>query len=157
MSQNTRFFQYFGFVRAKLAVENASKSRANQGGTRLPAQRGFLVPLLLVLLAIVALIAIYGVVVWKWSYSTGERVGVVQKISNKGWLCKTWEGELNMVMLPGGIPEKFYFTVWDDEIAKRINKTIGKRVSLHYEEKVGLPTSCFGDTRHYITRVDVLE
>jgi hypothetical protein len=157
MSEKGNFFQYLSFVRIKLAVENASKLRANLCSTRPPAQRGFFVPLFLVLLAILALFAVYGVVVWKWSYSTGERVGVVQKISNKGWLCKTWEGELNMVILPGGIPEKFYFTVWNEETARRINKTIGKRVSLHYEEKIGLPTSCFGDTRHYITRVDLLE
>jgi len=30
---------------------------------------------------------------------------------------------------------------------------MGKRVALHYEEKVGLPTSCFGETRYFITRV----
>jgi hypothetical protein len=112
---------------------------------------------LVLLLLVVVVGAIYGLIVWKWSYSTGERVGVVQKISNKGWICKTWEGELNMVVLPGGIPEKFYFTVWKDDVAKQINKTIGKRVALHYEEKMGLPTSCFGDTRHFITKVQVLE
>jgi hypothetical protein len=157
MSQNARFFQYFARARTKLAVANGEKYPSKPVPMRLPAQRGFIGILLVVLLVIVALVAIYGLVVWKWSYSTGERVGVVQKISNKGWICKTWEGELNMVVLPGGIPEKFYFTIWNEDIAKRINKTIGKRVTLHYEEKVGLPTSCFGDTRHYITRVDVLE
>lgn len=58
-----------------------------------------------------------------------------------------------MVSMPGAVPEKFYFTVWDDGVADDINKVMGKRVSLHYEEKVGLPTSCFGETRHYVTRV----
>jgi hypothetical protein len=116
--------------------------------------RGFILPLLLI---VIVLAAVYGVVVWKWSYSSGERVGIVQKISNKGWVCKTWEGELNMVVLPGGIPEKFFFTVWDEAVAKSINKSIGKRVTLHYEEKMGLPTSCFGDTRHYVTKATLLE
>jgi hypothetical protein len=111
----------------------------------------------IIVIVVLALAALYSLVVWKWSYSTGERVGIVQKISNKGWVCKTWEGELNMVVLPGGIPDKFFFTVWDDAVAKSINKTIGKRVTLHYSEKVGLPTSCFGDTRYYVTKVDVLE
>jgi hypothetical protein len=119
--------------------------------------RGFIFVMLIVALVVLALAALYAVVVWKWSYSSGERVGVVQKISNKGWICKTWEGELNMVVLPGGVPDKFYFTVWDDTVAKSINKTIGKRVTLHYEEKMGLPTSCFGDTRHYVTKVTTLE
>jgi hypothetical protein len=111
----------------------------------------------IVLIVVVALAALYALVVWKWSYSSGERVGIVQKLSNKGWVCKTWEGELNMVVLPGGMPEKFFFTVWDDTVAKSINKTIGRRVTLHYEEKMGLPTSCFGDTRYYVNKVVVLE
>lgn len=110
------------------------------------------VPIVLILLAIG-----YGFLMWNWSYSSGERVGIVQKLSKKGWICKTWEGELNMIVLPGGLPEKFQFTVWDDTVAAEINRLAGRRVALHYEEKVGLPTSCFGDTRHYVTRVKVLE
>jgi hypothetical protein len=77
----------------------------------------------------------------------------VQKLSKKGWICKTWEGELALVSLPGSTVEKFYFTVPDDAVAEQINKVMGRRVSLHYEEKVGLPTSCFGETRHFVTRV----
>ena len=118
--------------------------------------RGFILPLLFILIAIAVLGGLYGLVVWKWSYSDGERVGIVQKFSRKGWVCKTWEGELNMVVLPGGIPEKFFFTVWDDTVASAINRSVGKRVSLHYDEKVGLPTSCFGETRYYIKKVSPL-
>jgi hypothetical protein len=81
----------------------------------------------------------------------------VQKFSKKGWLCKTWEGEMAMVSMPGAVPEKFYFTVWDDAVADNLNKVMGKRVALHYDEKVGLPTSCFGETRHYVTRVTEVE
>ena len=101
----------------------------------------------------VILVAAYFWIVLNWNYSTGERAGWVQKLSKKGWFCKTWEGEMAMVSMPGAVPEKFYFTVWDDGVADDINKVMGKRVSLHYEEKVGLPTSCFGETRHYVTRV----
>jgi hypothetical protein len=79
----------------------------------------------------------------------------VQKVSNKGWLCKTWEGELALVSLPGSSVEKFNFTVRDDAVAQQITQVMGKRVSLHYEEKVGLPTSCFGETRHYVTGVSL--
>jgi hypothetical protein len=105
-------------------------------------------------LAVVALLA--ALYVWlavKWSYSSGERAGWVQKLSNKGWLCKTWEGELAQVSLPGAAPEKFLFTVWDDAVAQQVTQVMGKRVALHYEEKVGLPGSCFGETRHYVTQV----
>jgi hypothetical protein len=102
---------------------------------------------------LVALVVGYCTFVIKWSYSTGERAGWVQKFSNKGWICKTWEGELALVSLPGTTVEKFYFTVREDDVADKINKVIGRRVSLHYEEKVGLPTSCFGETRYFVTGV----
>ncbi len=105
------------------------------------------------LLVPIVLIVGYFAVVLKWNYSTGERAGWVQKLSRKGWLCKTWEGEMAMVSMPGAIPEKFLFTVRDDTVAESINKVMGKRVTLHYEEKVGLPTSCFGETRHFVNRV----
>lgn len=105
---------------------------------------------------IAALVALYFFVALSWNYSTGERAGWVQKFSKKGWICKTWEGELAMVSMPGAAQEKFYFTVWDDKVAEEINKAMGRRVSLHYEEKVGLPTSCFGETRHWVTRVTVV-
>ncbi len=108
---------------------------------------------LLVPLIIVLLLAAYIFVVSSWNYSTGERAGWVQKLSNKGWLCKTWEGELSLVSMPGAAPEMFLFTVRDPVVAEKINQVMGKRVSLHYEEKVGLPTSCFGDTRHFVTGV----
>src|SRR2546425_12403274 len=88
-----------------------------------------------------------------WAYATGERAGYVQKFSDKGWICKTWEGELAMVNLPGAMPEVFHFTARDDSVAKRINGSLGQRVVLHYEQHVGLPTSCFGDTSYFVTEV----
>ena len=103
--------------------------------------------------AIALVCAGYFWLVLSWSYSTGERAGWVQKLSKKGWICKTWEGELSMISMPGTTPEKFLFTVRDDAVADRINRVMGRRVTLHYEEKVGLPTSCFGETRHFVTRV----
>ena len=113
--------------------------------------------LVLALVAVVLLIPGYFWLVLSWSYSTGERAGWVQKLSKKGWICKTWEGELAMISMPGATPEKFYFTVRDDAVAQRVNQVMGKRVTLHYEEKVGLPTSCFGETRHFVTRVTVVD
>jgi len=116
-------------------------------------KRLFLALLLLALLA-----AAYFALVLNWSYSSGERAGWIQKLSDKGWICKTWEGELALVSLPGSSTvEKFQFTVRDDQVAAEIAKVMGRRVTLHYEEKVGLPTSCFGDTRHYVTKVTLTE
>jgi hypothetical protein len=104
-----------------------------------------------------ALAALYFFVVLKWNYSSGERAGWVQKFSKKGWLCKTWEGEMAMVTMPGSTTEKFLFTVWDDKVADQINRVMGKRVTLHYDEKVGLPTTCFGETRHWVTAVAAVD
>ena len=106
-----------------------------------------------IIVAVALAVAGYFWVVFAWSYSTGERAGWVQKLSKKGWICKTWEGELTMISMPGAVPEKFQFTVRDAAVADRINRAMGKRVALHYEEKVGLPTSCFGETRYFVTRV----
>jgi len=92
-----------------------------------------------------------------WSYSSGERAGYVQKLSKKGWICKTWEGELAMVSMPGTSAEKFFFTVRDDAVVERINQSMGKRVALQYEQHKGVPTTCFGETEYFITDVKVVE
>lgn len=104
-----------------------------------------LAPLVLIALAILTLVFF-----WHWSYSTGDRAGYLQKFSHKGWICKTWEGELAMVTLPGTVSEKFLFTVHDEQVAQGLRKAMGQRVDLQYEEKVGLPGSCFGETRHFV-------
>ena len=109
--------------------------------------------LLLALALICVLAAAFFWAALNWSYSSGERAGWVQKLSNKGWVCKTWEGELAMVSMPGVAPEKFLFTIRDSAIADQVTQAMGKRVALHYEEKVGLPTSCFGDTRYFVTKI----
>jgi hypothetical protein len=105
---------------------------------------------------LVALVAGYFATVLSWSYSSGERAGWVQKFSRKGWVCKTWEGELALVSVPGTTVEKFPFTVRDEGVAEHINKVMGQRVSLHYEQKIGLPTTCFGETRYYVNGVSAM-
>ena len=108
-------------------------------------------------LVIVLLGAGYVWFVVSWNYSSGERVGWVQKLSKKGWVCKTWEGELSMVAMPGAMPEKFLFTVHDNAVADKINHVIGKRVSLSYEQHIGIPSTCFGDTQYFVTAVQTVE
>lgn len=122
-----------------------------------PLQAGAVLPVLVGVVAVLALVAGYFFVVLNWNYSTGERAGWVQTFSHKGWLCKTWEGELALVTMPGTAQEKFLFTVWDDAVAETINRHMGRRVSLRYDQKVGLPTSCFGETRHFVTGIKVVE
>ena len=104
-----------------------------------------------------ALFCIYTWLTLTWNYSAGERAGYVQKFSKKGWICKTWEGELAMINIPGTLTEKFNFTVHDEGVVKKINDSMGKRVALVYKEHVGVPTSCFGDTGHFVSDVIVVE
>src|SRR3977135_4414678 len=110
-----------------------------------------------VVLTPVVLVALYTWLTLTWTYSTGERAGYVQKFSKKGWICKTWEGEMAMVSIPGTMSEKFYFTVRHDSIAARINQSMGKRVTLTYNQHIGIPTSCFGETEYFVADVKVVE
>jgi hypothetical protein len=124
-----------------------------------PPRRGFL-RRNWVVLAIVTVIALPIVVFTVWtsialgySYSKGDRVGYVQKLSRKGWVCKTWEGELTMSAVPGSVPEKFYFSVRDDSLAKAISALQGARATITYEQHVGVPSRCFGETEYFATGV----
>lgn len=105
------------------------------------------------LIFLIVLLLLAGGWLWltlTWSYSQGERAGYVQKLSRKGWLCKTWEGEIAMVTMPGAIPEKFEFTVRDEAVAQKINKLAGKRVVLDYQQHRFIPSSCFGETEYFV-------
>ena len=105
-------------------------------------------------------IVLFGLYTWaalNWVYSSGERAGYVQKLSQKGFVCKTYEGELVLVSMPGTQAEKFFFTVRDARVAKRINETVGKRVRLIYEEHIGIPTSCFGESNYFVQDVQLLD
>lgn len=86
-----------------------------------------------------------------WSYSEGERAGYIQKLSRKGWLCKTWEGEVAMVTMPGAIPDRFEFSVRDEAVAAKINALAGQRVVLIYEQHKFVPSNCFGETEYFVT------
>ncbi len=120
-------------------------------------KRRILVRLSIALAIMIFLASAYIWVVMHWSYSSGERAGYIQKFSKKGWLCKTWEGDISMVVLPGSTSEKFAFTVSDEAVAEKINQTIGKRVALSYEQHRGLPSSCFGETEYFVSEVKLIE
>lgn len=104
---------------------------------------------------IVALVVIALPIAWtwltlNWSYSEGERAGVLQKFSRKGWICKTYEGELAQYIVSGVAPQIWNFTVRDEKIAEQLRAVVGAKVQLHYAEHRGIPTNCFGDTGYYV-------
>ena len=109
---------------------------------------------LLILVAAPALVfTIWAGVALNFSYSQGNRVGYVQKLSKKGWLCKTWEGELAQVNMPGAMSQIFVFTVRSDSVAAVIQKLEGGLVALDYAEHRGVPTNCFGETGYFVNGV----
>ena len=118
---------------------------------------GVLKILIWVVMLPIVVFALYTWASLTWVYSSGERAGYVQKLSEKGWVCKTYEGELVLVSMPGTQAEKFFFTVRSEEIAKKINETIGKRVRLIYEEHKGIPTDCFGESPYFVQEVHLLD
>jgi hypothetical protein len=87
------------------------------------------------------------------AYSSGQRAGYVQKLSHKGWLCKTYEGELAMTPVPGTSPEIFHFSVRDPNVAREIDALSGSHVVLDYDQHIGVPTNCFGETEYFVTHV----
>lgn len=120
---------------------------------RMPSKTRWAIYGVLGLLVVPAL----GFAAWVWitlsySYSSGERAGQLQKISRKGWICKTWEGEITMPTQPGIPPQIFTFSVRDEAVAQVLVKSAGQRVSLSYDQHVGVPTKCFGETEYFITR-----
>ncbi|TKS61769.1 MAG: hypothetical protein EWM72_00171 [Nitrospira sp.] len=101
--------------------------------------------------------AAYLMIAFNWSYSDGNRAGYIQKFSKKGWLCKTYEGELAMTTVPGVAPVLWEFSIWDKQVADDLSRVMGKRVILHYKEYRYLPTTCFGETDYFVDRVEVQE
>jgi hypothetical protein len=101
--------------------------------------------------------ALYALAALNVAYSEGERSGLLQKFSRKGWVCKTWEGEIAMSYMPGVAPVLWDFTVRDDAVANQVNEGLGKKVVLHYHEHRGVPTSCFGETQYFVDSLRVVE
>jgi hypothetical protein len=107
----------------------------------------------LVLIAMV-LVAGYFLFVLNWGYSDGDRAGYLQKFSRKGWVCKTYEGELAMTTVPGVAPIIWSFSIWDDETAQKVNALLGRKVVVHYREYRMIPTTCFGETAYFVDRIE---
>jgi hypothetical protein len=134
----------------RIEVPNSARARRSSSG------RGIRV--LLVLLVLIGVgIGLWTWLTLAWSYSDGERAGVLQKFSHRGWLCKTQEGELALYVVTGIAPTIWEFSVRDPNTAEQLNKAVGHRVQLHYTEHPGVPTACFGDTRYYVDRVTVVD
>jgi hypothetical protein len=102
------------------------------------------------------LVAIAAAGLWVWGtlgfvYSSGERTGYVKGFAQRGWLCKTWEGELTVPRRPALADTTFKFTVRDDSVARALQLAVpGRLVTLSFDEHRGVPSSCFGETENYV-------
>ena len=121
----------------------------------MPSPRRVTLVLLSLIAAAIALFAAYTWVSLHMSYSDGERAGFLQKFSRKGWICKTWEGEILLSSMPGAIPERFEFSVRDDLVARQLMDAMGKRVQLTYSQHKGVPSACFGETEYFVEKVAI--
>jgi hypothetical protein len=101
--------------------------------------------------------AAYLLVAFNYSYSDGNRAGYIQKFSHKGWICKTYEGEMAMTTVPGVAPILWVFSVRDEKVASLLMQAMGKRLVLHYKEYRYLPTTCFGETAYFVDHIEVTE
>lgn len=122
-----------------------------------PFWRRWKLMLALVVLTPILLFVIYTVSVLNWAYSEGSRAGYLQKFSRKGWICKTWEGELALSTVPGVAPTMWNFTVRKDATARQLNVALGRRVLLFYREHRGIPSRCFGDTNYFVDSVKIVQ
>ena len=115
------------------------------------------------LIAIVIVLLIPVLWTWfslSWAYSEGERAGVLQKFSKKGWLCKTYEGELALYVVGGVAPQIWHFSTRDADLAKALSQTVGQQIRLSYTEHRGVPTNCFAETPYFaqsFQRIDRLD
>jgi hypothetical protein len=113
-------------------------------------------PILLGLVTVpLVLFTLYVGAALRWSYADGERAGILQKFSRKGWVCKTYEGELAMYVVPGVAPTIWEFSVRDDAVVPKLSAALGRRVVLHYRQHPGLPTTCFAMTQYFVDSVQV--
>jgi hypothetical protein len=130
----------------RIEVPNSMTRRKSSRGLRW---------LFILLLLVVAGMSLWSWFTLSWAYSDGERAGVVQKFSRKGWICKTREGELAQYVVAGVSPQIWLFSVRDPKVAEQLEKAVGERVQLHYTEHRGIPTSCFAETNYFVDRVSV--
>jgi hypothetical protein len=117
-------------------------------------RRHWLGTLLVIVIAMpIGIFALWTTIALHYTYSTGRRAGYLQKFSRRWWLCKTWEGELQITAIPGATPEIFLFSTRSDSIAEELNRLSGRRVAVVYDQHIGVPTSCFGDTEYFVVGV----
>jgi hypothetical protein len=103
---------------------------------------------------------VFAVVLWvcSWTYSEGTRSGNLIKVSTKGVVFKSFEGELNLGgvrMLEGLEGNIWSFTILNDDVAESVKEFEGRRVKVYYKERYKtMPWK--GDTNYIVTEIEGL-
>ena len=97
--------------REPTTASTGERAAAAPPATRAPRKRrwGVLLFGIFVILPIL-IVALWTTIALNWSYSRGDRAGYIQKFSQKGWVCKTWEGEILLTSMPGAIRPALFRT-----------------------------------------------
>ena len=111
------------------------------------------------IILLVIVLVLGGYFYWKYffTYSSGNRYGLLQKFSNKGNVFKTYEGEmiLSSVRSNVNVPlasEKFFFSVTKKRVADQLMNLQGQNISVHYLEKNG-SIAWRGESRYIVDSV----
>ena len=110
---------------------------------------------------IIFILLLAGLIYWKYffTYSEGNRTGLLQKFSYKGTIFKTYEGELILSSIRSQsnvalASEKFFFSVMDEETARKLENLQGHFITVHYKMKNGtLPWR--GDSKYLVDSVKI--
>ena len=108
-------------------------------------------------LIVLVILAIF--IYWKYyfTYSEGNRAGLLQKFSYRGQMFKTWEGELILSSVKSSqnvalASEKFLFSVTDKNAAEKLSHLEGTFISVHYIQKNGR-LFWRGDTEYFVDSI----
>ncbi|MCX6199749.1 MAG: 6-phosphogluconate dehydrogenase [Bacteroidetes bacterium] len=109
----------------------------------------------IVFLLLLALVITF--LVFNFTYSEGSRAGVLMKFSKRGYVFKTYEGELNTggvgnIANTAQVNQVWYFSVKDNGFADTLHLYEGKKVILFYQQKIKhLPWQ--GETDYFVNKV----
>lgn len=102
-------------------------------------------------IVVVVMTALFFTIAYYASYSDGDRTGELIKFSRKGYVFKTWEGEISQGIAGAQI---FKFSVLDndEEVIETLKKYQGQYIKVTYVERY-TTFPWWGDTNYYITAV----
>lgn len=115
---------------------------------------------ILILLGLAILSGVIFVWVSGWTFSEGTRAGELIKVSRKGVVFKTYEGQINLGGFEsdaeGIVGNIWAFSTTDEKVYKRLQELEGKKIKLHYKQRYK-PMVWQGKTEYFVEKVELIE